>query len=457
MPRGPIDHAAIEALIGAPIVLDHDHTKGSLHTASLNLEFVAWSSLGVPLGQNGFANFVFYNDTGEDLALVAIDGDDTGGFTIADIRDPLHMQPLGSYRIQGSGIQEVRVTPDGKYAIMNVQAVPQGPRLADGGGLADCSVCLHVVNIQDRAHPKLESVLPVDILGSHNLDIHVIAGDTYVFYVGQMYGVPNEPVGNEVRIARLVESPGGAYLVPVSEYRHPQEVLSQGLAFPHDVQVTEHPLTGQSIAYVSYWDDGAITVDVTNPLAPRELAVAADPAPSDALSIHWFAPEAQPRGQQLIAWSAPEIRGLDTGSGVIRSYDVTDPARIEQLGTWELPGHVIIPGQFLFSPHITQPDSATGLLAVSHYHAGVWVLDISDPAQPRALGYYLPHGDPAQPYDGPIWWKKPNFDPDGFFPNVYQARWKDGLLWVSERGTGLYVLRYTGPVPGAVGEAPPSG
>jgi hypothetical protein len=115
-----------------------------------------------------------------------------------------------------------------------------------------------------------------------------------------------------------------------------------------------------------------------------------------------------------------------------------------------LPGQVWIPGAYIFSGHITIPDMDRGLLAVSHYHAGVWVLDISDPEDPRHLAYYLPHTDPADPYLGPVWWKKPNFDPAGFMPNVYQARWHDDLLWVSERGSGLYVLEYTGPVPGAL-------
>lgn len=448
-PPGDVDHAAIAAAIGEPIVLDHDHTKGSLHTASHNVAFVAWSTLGITLGENGFANFVFWNDTDEELAFVAVDGDAEGGFVIADVRDPRAIRPLGTYRVPGSGFQEVRVFPDGKRALLNVQERPD-PLQVVGAGPGACSVCIHVVNIEDRTAPRLESLLPVQVLGTHNMDIHVQGGEPLVYYVGQLTGHPKEPVGNEIGIARLVEGPLGAQLVPFGTYRHAEAATEQGLSFPHDVMVFEHPFTQQHIAYVSHWTGGAITVDVSNPQAPRELHAEADPAPSEVSDIHWFAPEPRPRGDKLFAWSAPEIRNLATGSGVLRAYDVTDPAAFTQVGTWELPGPVIIPGQFLFSPHITIPDLDRGLLAVSHYHAGVWVLDITDPTTPRALGYYMPHGDPEAPYDGPLWWKKPNFDPDGFAPNVYQARWKDGLLWVTERGTGLYVLDYTGPVPGPV-------
>jgi hypothetical protein len=441
-----LDAQALAQLIGAPIEVDHDHNDPLLHTGHVNLEFVSWSSLGVTLGQNGFANFVFYEDDDEDLAFVAVDGDATGGFVIADVSDPSHIRPLGRYTIQGSGIQEVRVFPEGRYAIMNVQKTPAVASLTDAEGGKDCTVCLQVVDVRDRAHPTFSSAFAVDVLGSHNMHIETIDGVVYVFYVGQPVG--NAPPGNYVGIARYVEDPAGAHLVKVAEYRNNEAPTDPKQSFPHDVWVETHPFTHQKILYVSHWQGGAITVDVTNPLAPRQLDILKDPAPSEVANIHWFAPEPRPRGAKLIAWSAPEIGALKSGSGVIRAYDATDPADLRQIGTWTLPGNVTIPGAFLMSPHITQADMDRGLLAVAHYHAGVWVLDVTDPMAPHATAYYLPHGDPAQPYAGPIWWKKPNFDPHGYGPNVYQARWKDGHLWVSDRGTGLYVLDYTGPVPG---------
>src|SRR5688572_20082001 len=81
-PEGTIDHAAVAAAIGAPIAVDHDHTDAALHTGSHNVGLVAWSSLGVPLGRNGFANFVLVEEEERTLAFVASDGDTTGGFLI---------------------------------------------------------------------------------------------------------------------------------------------------------------------------------------------------------------------------------------------------------------------------------------------------------------------------------------------------------------------------------------
>lgn len=454
---GAVDHAGIAAAIGEPIEMEHDHTDASLHTGSHNVELVAWSSLGIPLGQQGFANFVLRDDpeTGRTLAYVASDGDTRGGFVIADITDEERIAVLGSYMVDGNNIQEVRVTPDGRFAAMNVQAIPEPGFFTSPGGPADCGACIHLVNIEDPEAPRLVSVLPVELLGTHNLAFHVLPdGQLYLFYVGQpLAGTNPDPVGNRVGIARFVELPGGnALLVPVGNLVH-DTTFDDGRSFPHDVLIAEHPLTGQTIAYVSWWEGGAVTFDVTTQAAwaMPEIGRNTETAPSSALAIHWLVQEETVRTDgRVIAWSAPEIGSLDDGTGVVRAYDASDPRELVQVGTWQLPGNLSIEGRYILSPHTAVPDQATGLLAVAHYHAGVWILDMTDPEDPEALGYYLPHGAEDAPFPGPIWWKKPNFSPDGFLPNAYMARWHDGLLWVSERGTGLYALRYTGPIPGPV-------
>jgi hypothetical protein len=84
-------------------------------------------------------------------------------------------------------------------------------------------------------------------------------------------------------------------------------------------------------------------------------------------------------------------------------------------------------------------------MSVAHYHAGVWILNVSDPAKPYAVAFYEPHGNETTPFVGQIWRKTPNF-PEAYFPNVYDAKWFTSptdhkpYLLVSERGSGLYVL-----------------
>lgn len=458
-----IDHAAVAANIGFPIEMEHDHNDALLHTGSHNMELVGYSALGVTLGENGFANFALFDEPdGRSTAFIASDGDDRAGLVIADVTDPTAMRVLGSTWFDGNNVQEVRVTPDGRYAVLNMQAIPDPAYYTDPLDSFDCGACIYVIDALDRADPKVSSVLPVELLGTHNMEFHTIGGQLYLFYVGQpLAGTNPDPPGNRIGIARFVQVAGGAgnaHLVPVGTFFH-DTTNDDGRSFPHDVTLAQHPVTGQTLAYVSHWEGGAIVFDVSTPEAAAaipEIARNADPAPSSALAIHWLMQEPFARTDgRVIAWSAPEIGSLDDGTGVIRSYDVTDPTRLVQLGTWELPGDNLsisgAGGAYILSPHVAMPDQDTGLLAVAHYHAGVWILDMSDPARPRALGYYLPHGNETEPYTGEIWWKKPNFDPTGYLPNAYMVRWHDGLLWASERGTGLYALRYTGPVPGQVG------
>lgn len=425
--------------IGEPIVTEHDHNDVRLHTGSHGLRQLAWSTLGIRLGDNGFANFVLHQDDEERLAFVAVDGDTEGGFVIADVSEPQAIQVLGRYWITGNSIQEVRVTPDGRYALMNVQALPG----AGSAAALACTVCMHLVDVSDRSEPRLVQVLPVELLGTHNMHIEAYNDGLYVFYVGQPLYLPYPDPGNHVWIARLEATPAGAALVPVSSLDHngPDQATREGRSFPHDVLVHDHP--DGKVAYVSHWDGGLVLFDVSDPLRPQRLAVLDDPAPSSALAIHWAMQEALPRDDgRLVAWSAPEIGVLADGTGHVRAYDVSDRSAPEQIGAWTLPGDAWIPGQYILSPHTAVPDEQERV-AVAHYHAGVWILDGSDPTDPQAIAYYQPHGDEEDPYEGPVWWKKPNFDPAGYGPNVYMVRWDPDhpdRLWVTDRGTGLYLL-----------------
>lgn len=420
-------------------VLDlfHDHTDYSLHTRMEGVEFLAWDTLGMELGSHGFANFDRLDTAEGSRIAVAIDGDQDGGFVLANVADDGRLEVLGSYFAPGSGFQEVRFLPDGRHVLLNVQEIPGAAATSQGVERA-CSICIHIVSIEDPANPSLVGVLPVELLGTHNLQVVEYADAVYVFYVGQP--LTNDPPGNFVGIARVVDGPTAPVLVPVNRFMWDTS-NDDGRSFPHDVLVQEHPLTNQMLAYVSHWNGGFQVWDVSEPLLPilEPLAVHQEAAPSLVKQTHWIMQETRVREDgRVIAWSAPEIGVLEEGTGVIRAFDVSDPTAIAQIGTWSLPGDLWIPGQYLLSPHIAIPHPDEDLLLVSHYHAGTWILDTSSPEAPKAVAVFEPHGDANAPYDGPFWWKKPNFDPEGFGPNVYMSRWVGDEVWITDRGTGFY-------------------
>ena len=73
-------------------------------------------------------------------------------------------------------------------------------------------------------------------------------------------------------------------------------------------------------------------------------------------------------------------------------------------------------------------------MALGHYDAGCWVLDVHDEANlvdPKPVAFYRPTKE------------RPNAPV--MQPDVWGVVQSDGLLYVSDKASGLYVLRYTGP------------
>jgi hypothetical protein len=114
----------------------------------------------------------------------------------------------------------------------------------------------------------------------------------------------------------------------------------------------------------------------------------------------------------------------------------------------------------LFSPHnldsaYFETDETTdqshgggwdGRLYISHYHAGLWVVDIEtlvDPTNPddrisvheeATVGYYLPHGEDGTPLDS-------SFYDFGWVPFLWAVEHHDGITYASCISTGLYLVQ----------------
>ena len=448
-----LDPDAVAALIGEPIEQLHDHTDASLHVGAHGMALVNWSPL-IPeeLGREGFAGMRIV----EDHAFVATDGEHAG-FVVVDVSDPRAPRVVSQYVTPGGASQEAVPSWDGDWVFLNLQRAPAAADLladpARGTGTG-----IQIVDVSDKANPRFESFFPVEVVGTHVMFYTQWQGKEYLIFNGQplRQGLPTgdvytPPPGNSVKIAEVVDVAGTRTLRVVGEFRFAEKLLattSQG-CFPHDQWAEEHPLTGQLLLYVAYWDCGAVVVDISDPAMPVLLAYDDAMEPSTRNRIHFFRPEPQPRGDRLYAFSGPEIDLSPGEPGYVRAYDVTDPAAFSQVGWWRLPGEVENDKPFLFTPHNFDYHPTRDLLAVAHYHAGVWVLDISDPTSPRHVAYYLPHGNETQPFQGEVWRKTPNF-PEAYFPNVYEVKWHvsptDGetYLLATERGSGLYVMRLDG-------------
>jgi hypothetical protein len=174
--------------------------------------------------------------------------------------------------------------------------------------------------------------------------------------------------------------------------------------------------------------------------------------PADSAEKHYthsVAAERLPSGQLLVVVGSetfePPNQGiasplwiLDATAAVVAPPLTVEP---QHLSTWRNPGGAAA-GNLGLSVHFFRLDG--GLLYASHYHGGVWAIDLHTPetqAQPQDFGYIMPipPGAIAPPEDCCI-----GFDLDGA-PMVFDVAVKDGTVYAADIIQGVTASRFDLP------------
>ncbi len=126
-------------------------------------------------------------------------------------------------------------------------------------------------------------------------------------------------------------------------------------------------------------------------------------------------------------------RGPDTGKphAALRTWDVTDPAAPKLLHTYEVPDDAspYHGSKFRFGAHqLREQVDKDGLLYVTWFAAGLRIIDINDPANPKEKGYIVP-----KPGDG----QKAPLTND-------VAMDERGLIYFTDKACGLDVIEFRG-------------
>jgi hypothetical protein len=220
---------------------------------------------------------------------------------------------------------------------------------------------------------------------------------------------------------------GGDFrLVDVTNPRNPVQVSDWGafsdggLAaepgqdfFGHSATVDK---TGRT-AIVSYWDAGAIFLDISNPSNPTFIGRTVYPAGSDG-DTHsiWLA-----RGGNLLLTADEDF---DPGSGgtwgFLRLWNVKNPTAPVEVGRFGTANALAPNFDCCFSIHNPFVRGSTAYL--SWYSDGIRVVDISQPSAPREIA---------------------SFVPDYVFPFVWGVYVDRDLIFASDFETGLYILKHT--------------
>ena len=192
------------------------------------------------------------------------------------------------------------------------------------------------------------------------------------------------------------------------------------LVYLHDVWVS----SDGTIAYLSYWDAGLITLDISDPTSPTLIAVATEPLDEEG-NAHNAVPD-ETAGLILVA----DEDFAPAPWGFLRILDNTNPSNPVQVGTFATPNALAAtpPNDGWYTVHNLIVEG--GLAYLAWYSDGVRVLDLADPTTPREIASFVPP-DVA--------------DPHGQLPArslVWGVSLQDGIIYAIDINGGLYVLAF---------------
>ena len=343
----------------------------------------------------------FTGKDGRDYALVGTWGGDGYGF-VYDITDLNNLVKTDSVRIDARTINDVTVSPDGRYGVLSRE------------GASNRVNGVVILDLANPAHPKIASTFNQELTGGvHNM----FATNDYLFAVSG---------GAKYVIIDVKDIYAPKY---VSEYRHPNARL-------HDLWVRD------GIAYSAQGGAGTVVVDVGNGkyggsiehpnlITTYELNSGHEIYPYFQQSTgktYLFVGDEEMNRQNRV-WAGTNYRNEmttpggvpQTSGGLVHIIDFTDPLNPKPVGRYELED---------FGSHdiIVQDD----ILYQAYYEGGVRLVDVSG----QLLGNLRDQGREIAVF-------KP-YDPKGYTPNasfVMNAMpWKGHVLF-SDFNTGLWAAR----------------
>jgi hypothetical protein len=151
--------------------------------------------------------------------------------------------------------------------------------------------------------------------------------------------------------------------------------------------------------YCGYWDAGVLILDVTDPAAPSVVSQVGWEA-GEGHATHTTLPLP---GRHLLAVldeAATYRPACEENPTYLRILDIGDERHPRVLSRWRPDPQVFCQRPGCFGPHNLHENrpgtyKSEDLLFVTFYNAGLQVVDISDPGNPRPYAYYIPAPGPG--------------------------------------------------------------
>ena len=347
-----------------------------------------------------------------------------------DIADPAHPQTADPLKVDARLVNDVSVTTDGKIGVITRE------------GASSRKNGIVFLDTSDPLHPKVLSEYTATVTGG----VHSAYVNTHYVYLtddatGSLRVIDFVDVKNPREVARWQVESSGQMRIPV-----PQE---QGGGFTmagrylHDVQVVD------GLAYLAYWRDGAIILDVGNgikggsPEHPQfvsnyrfnydELYGSGWLAGSHAIFRYknylFVGDEVFPGSFDIASRNRIPVRGI------AHVLEVSDLAHPREVATYSVPEGG--------SHNIWVVDD---VLYMGYYSGGARVLDVSGELRGELYnqGREIAH----------FW----SADPQGYRPNLpfaWGAFPYKGLIYVNDVHAGLWIIKLGKPKPYSMTTDPP--
>jgi hypothetical protein len=343
------------------------------------------------------------------------------GTSILDISDPRKPKMLSTLMTPNALTHSHKVRVTGDIMVVNSEFQPgsgQRAEFNEGG--------FRIYDIKDKTNPRLVTFVKTHGKGCHRFDLD----ESYAYMSTEMEGF----VGN-ILVVYDIRNPSKP--VEVSRWWMQGQNVAGGET-PHPKRTEHrlhHAMRAGSQMYAGCWGSGVSIIDVSDIAKPRTLSHYEYDPPSPE-PTHTFMKVPFPIGGRSIAVSTEEERshrGLDTGKphAPLRTWDVTDPTKPKLLHSYHVPESAspYHGDKIRFGAHqLREKVDKDGLLYVTWFAAGLRIIDINDPANPKERGYFIPK--PGDGYPAPL--------------TNDAAKDDRGLVFFTDKARGLDVIEFNG-------------
>lgn len=324
----------------------------------------------------------------DDVAYLGNFGDQA--MRVFDVSDPANPVMTDSLVVNARRVNDVKVNPEGGYAVITRE------------GASDRKNGIVILDVADPKHPTILSEYTETVTGGvHN-----------TFLVGDLIYLVNDGTRD-------------MHIVDVSDRENPREVGRWGLE--NESRVLHDVFVKDGIAYLSYWDDGLVILDLGGagkggtPTEPAFVSRVYYPEGNTHVAWRWrdyvfVGDEIFPAGWDPTVPFAP--------TGYIHVYDVSDLENPVEVATYEVPEA---------GAHNLWIEDDEETLYIGYYNAGLRALDVSGELrgdlydQGREIDHYLTRDDEnVKVINAPMNWGAMIHD-----GKIYSADMNSGL-WIHE-------------------------